>query len=209
MRKSINKTTVIIVLAVFLTLSIGYALFSDTITIEGTATAQGNFDIEATCQTGLLVGISKDDFPKVEQGYSNDTCYVTNDKVTYSVDLNYPGATRYFTLKLTNIGDIDAKIDTENLVTKNNDSICVDGHNGEANGEIEDNECSNEYSNVIFSGFSELGAVEKDGNIYIPSDELFANLAAEFVLIENDKAYYVLKPGNSIYIIFESSACVM
>ena len=53
MRESINKTTVIIVLAVFLTLSVGYALFSDTITIEGTATAQGNFDLTATCNTGV------------------------------------------------------------------------------------------------------------------------------------------------------------
>ena len=43
MRKSINKTVVIIVLALFLTISVGYALFSDTITIEGTATAQDKF----------------------------------------------------------------------------------------------------------------------------------------------------------------------
>ena len=34
MRKSINKTTVIIVLAIFLTISVRYALFSDIITIE-------------------------------------------------------------------------------------------------------------------------------------------------------------------------------
>ena len=49
MKKTMNKTTVIIVLALFLSISVEYALFSDTITIEGTATAQGTFDIKVTC----------------------------------------------------------------------------------------------------------------------------------------------------------------
>ena len=39
-------------LALLLVLSVGYALFSETITINGTATAKGNFDMTATCQSG-------------------------------------------------------------------------------------------------------------------------------------------------------------
>ena len=42
-----NKKNKILVgcLALLLVLSVGYALFSDTITINGTATAKGSFDI--------------------------------------------------------------------------------------------------------------------------------------------------------------------
>ena len=36
-------------LALLLALSVGYALFSETITINGTATAKGSFDIGFEC----------------------------------------------------------------------------------------------------------------------------------------------------------------
>lgn len=46
-----------------LALSVGYALFSETITINGKATAKGNFDITATCTPGLLdiMGLTNED----------------------------------------------------------------------------------------------------------------------------------------------------
>ena len=112
MRKSINRTTVIIVLAIFLTLSVGYALFSDTITIEGTATAQGNFDITATCQAGYsadLINIGFFESADQEQdGFVNDTCTVSDDTVTASVELEQPGSARSFTINMKNTGSIDA-----------------------------------------------------------------------------------------------------
>mgnify|MGYP003308183578 CR=1 FL=1 len=45
--KVMNKKNKILVgcLSLLLVLSVGYALFSETITINGTATAKGNFDI--------------------------------------------------------------------------------------------------------------------------------------------------------------------
>ena len=46
-----NKKNKILVgcLALLLVLSVGYALFSETIEINGTATAKGDFDITYTC----------------------------------------------------------------------------------------------------------------------------------------------------------------
>lgn len=115
MRKSINKTTVIIVLALFLTLSVGYALFSDTITIEGTATAQGNFDITTTCSAGYsddIIEISGGELSRdMDQiGFANSICNVNDDMVTMTTDLLYPGANRIFTIKMTNTGSIPAII---------------------------------------------------------------------------------------------------
>ena len=52
-----NNKILIGCLALLLVMSVGYALFSDTITVTGTATAKGNFDVTATCQTGLASNI--------------------------------------------------------------------------------------------------------------------------------------------------------
>ena len=44
-----NKNMIIIgVIAILLTVAVGYALFSDTLTINGTATAQGDFSFSVT-----------------------------------------------------------------------------------------------------------------------------------------------------------------
>ena len=117
MKKTMNKTTVIIRLALFLSISVGYALFSDTITIEGTATAQGNFDIEATCLTTIPeelgnalngeIYIKMNQHP--ENGYKDEKCTVNGNKVNYSIGLEYLGAMKYYAIKFENIGSIDAK----------------------------------------------------------------------------------------------------
>ena len=121
MRKSINKTTVIIVLAIFLSLSVGYALFSDTITIEGTATAQGNFDMTATCQTGYSEDwINLEEFESEDEGqsgYINDICTVSNDTITASVELKQPGSARTFKKNIKNTGSIDAYLKLDSKLT--------------------------------------------------------------------------------------------
>ena len=50
-----NKSNKILlgVLSFVVVCVVGYALFSEKITVTGTATASGNFDINYTCQTGL------------------------------------------------------------------------------------------------------------------------------------------------------------
>ena len=98
-----------------LILSVGYALFSETITINGTATAKGNFDIAVTCQTGLanIDGLYHNAFnalvgPEDENSYSEDSCTVVDNTVSFKTNLNAPGAMRYYTIKVTNNGTIDA-----------------------------------------------------------------------------------------------------
>ena len=102
-------------LALLLVLSVGYALFSETITINGTATAKGSFDIGVTCQTGLanVTGLEENAIeslkgPGNEGSFSGDTCTASGNKVTFNTNLNAPGAMRYYTIKATNNGTIDA-----------------------------------------------------------------------------------------------------
>ena len=50
--KNEKKSKILIgCLALLLVMAVGYALFSETITINGTATAKGDFDISFTCET--------------------------------------------------------------------------------------------------------------------------------------------------------------
>ena len=210
MRKTMNKTTVIIVLAIFLTISVGYALFSDTITIEGTATAQGNFDMEVvSCTPGALPGTDTNHIAVYEEkGYENDTCIVSSDKnkTTFNVDLLYPGAARHFTVKLKNVGTIDAMTRLDSLdatSSANRDSkFCEDGYNGEKNGEIEDSECRAPGIGYpeIEGYFQGVAAIEDDkGNIVYMTDDNTATEISKYAVIKDGVVYVKIPPNYSIY----------
>ena len=96
-------------LALLLVMVAGYALFSQNLTINGTAKAQGEFSLSMTCTPGILDEIKNYDAGYGSQsGYSNDSCSVENDTVTFHADLAYPTARRYFTIKIVNTGSITA-----------------------------------------------------------------------------------------------------
>lgn len=100
------------VLAFVLVCVVGYALFSESITVTGTATASGDFNMTATCYTGIYdkSGLTSEDLDfGPEGGYTNDTCKVNGDKVVMNTTLLYPSAARHFTIKFTNTGSITAE----------------------------------------------------------------------------------------------------
>ena len=199
-----NIFFIMIGIALVLVISVGYALFSETIAIKGTAKAEGTFDITAYCGTGLpetttprtgynrLIGGSSQIFE--EKGYSNDSCNAdnVNNIITFTTDLDYPGAQRYFYAKYKNTGTIDAIIDlsgdgileySKQRCTGENYNTCVDD---EGNFDIGD-----------FIGFS------KDDStiIYTLSDNY--NNWSEFVDLTNYKI--ILKPGESMYFTVQAS----
>ena len=135
-------------LALLLVMTVGYALFSENITINGTATAKGDFVVETTCVPGIssdlysenITGAFGEDnigdydnpsdllanYP--EGAYKNDSCIVTDNKVSFKTEFSMPGARRYFTVKISNTGSIPITIDDntssenvtiEAIVTKN------------------------------------------------------------------------------------------
>ena len=194
MRKSINKTTVIIVLAVFLTLSIGYALFSDTITIEGTATAQGTFDIEGSCVTQFseefesMLDSSYDDF-----GYKNLNCGVSDDgaKVSYSVEFEYPGAQKDYAYSFTNNGTIKAELSDVITFFNNFAQLTVNIYNSTTN--ILEETVSQEGN---FFELEDLFFQDKNGNYINANNDLYINYFDE----DNGKIY--LNPGDTMYIVY-------
>ena len=106
-------------LALLLVMVAGYALFSQKLTINGTAKAQGEFSLSMTCTPGILDEIKNYDADYGSQsGYSNDSCSVENDTVTFHADLAYPTARRYFTVKVVNTGSVTAVDESVDVLTQ-------------------------------------------------------------------------------------------
>lgn len=100
-----QSIAIIGVIAFVLAVAVGYALFSETLTINGTATAEGNFDVEFTSvETPTCVGFS---------GTCDATTLtkISEDKNSLTVTVNkleYPGAYVEIPVTVTNKGSIPA-----------------------------------------------------------------------------------------------------
>ena len=106
---------VIIFVMFCLSLTVGYALFSETITINGTATARGTFDV-----------VFKNAIVKTEVGSTEASAVVSGDGNTLTLTvpkLEYPGAYVEFTVDAVNEGTIPAVLKgiTESGLTSNPD----------------------------------------------------------------------------------------
>lgn len=121
--KTKSKNYLIILLIVLLlSLAVGYAAFSDVLTISGTANANGTFDLEFQNATvDSAVGCDQ----------VNTTATISADKDTLTVkvkDLAYPGAGAQFTTEIVNTGSIPAKVSS--VTPKNitgSDNIKIEG----------------------------------------------------------------------------------
>ncbi len=111
-----NKLIIAAVVLVGLA-SVAYAAFSQLLTINGTGTAAGNWDVEiisitAKSQTGATDQASTPSF--------------TSTTATFDVNLAYPGATSSYDVVIQNKGSIPAKLSTLTDLTATNALTPVD-----------------------------------------------------------------------------------
>lgn len=102
-----QNIAIIGVIAFVLAVAVGYALFSETLNINGTATAKGDFDVEFT-EVGT---ITKSGYTDVDG--TNDIAVISADKNTLTVKVNkldYPGAYVEIPVTITNKGSVPAKL---------------------------------------------------------------------------------------------------
>ena len=107
-----NKKNKILVgcLSLLLVLSVGYALFSETITINGTATAKGSFNIDgSTCE--VVTEANQISGERYTTGGSG-TCKIENGVIKTTSNLTKPGDQVWFRVNLKNTGTITAKLKT-------------------------------------------------------------------------------------------------
>ena len=204
-----NIFYIMIGIALVLVISVGYALFSETIQIKGTAKAEGSFNITADCHSGLpendtpLTGYNQLIGPlgstlSADNGYANDSCTPDNQNniVSFQTDLKYPGAVRNFTVKFTNTGTIDAV-------------LVGDGENPGITAPVMQRCTGENYQTCVASDETNIGfdvrAYSKSGNnnntiIYTLNDNYQS--WQDFIDLENGRL--VLKPGESMYVVYEA-----
>ena len=166
-------------------MSVGYALFSDTITINGSATAKGEFELTTTCDMDAealkLVQLA-------DVGSSSDAkISCEGNVVNASATLDYPGSKKFFRVMVTNTGTIPAKL---KQVTELNNPEEVYCNIDECVPQIE-NGVSND--NKTNSGWAALYA---DMSVW----EDYSTEAIGFeVFFDSEHFNSVLNPGETAY----------
>lgn len=117
MKANDKKYFIVSLFIVLLSLGVGYAIFSETLNIAGTATVTGNFDVEFAAAT-----VS-------ENEHSNDaTAVISVDKNTLTInapDLRQPGAEVTVNATVENVGNIGAELLSVNLTGDDDEDIIV------------------------------------------------------------------------------------
>lgn len=111
-----QNIAIIAVIALVLAVSVGYALFNQTLTITGTAKASGNFDVQFT----TIGDIASDGYTDTNAVEGEDASAAkariakiddTGHKLTITVDkLSYPGAYVRVPVTVQNKGTIPVKL---------------------------------------------------------------------------------------------------
>lgn len=163
MKKAKNKKFLIILLVVVLLgLAVGYAAFSDTLRITGTATAGGTFDMEF-----LQSGTSISDAQGINATESSAT--VSSDKNTLTVtikDLSYPGAGAKVNTVIHNAGSIPAKVKSVTTNLPSGNAIKVNGLDAITTSHpviAADGTCNLSFTVVWDESVNELSDAEKSG----------------------------------------------
>lgn len=106
MKKMRKRQGIVVLIVILLALAIGYAAFSSTLTINGTATGTGNWDVRfETVSLKNSTGSTDSN-----HGEASITTTTTNDTITATVELAYPGDGVILEAVVKNNGNTPAKL---------------------------------------------------------------------------------------------------
>ena len=205
-----NKSNKILigVLSFVVVCVVGYALFSETITVTGTATASGDFSFEKKC----FAGDSRNVYQDLKQGgYGTESCTVNGDTVSISSELLYPSAQRLYTIEMKNTGAIDGMVKVnEALFPDQASTLQIKSVSLELYNKSDDTlyKTYNYLTDDTPGDYGEtfpvhLALLTKEGQLLI-TDELL--LSSGRVYQKSNEEYYLkIKPGDTLlqYIIAE------
>lgn len=131
MAKTKKKNSLLVVLFVLLiAISVGYAAFAQTLNINGTASANGNFKLKFTDY--------KID-PNIGAEDSTASISASGDTLSVDMQLKYPGAGGVVTATITNTGSIPAKLKDVNFTGTDDSDISITYDNAVVGEVIEPN----------------------------------------------------------------------
>ena len=135
MKKTKKNGAIIVLIVLLLALAVGYAAFSSTLTINGTATGTGSWDVKFT-DAGLY---KADGTTPADSKYGSATIgktTVDGDTITATVNLAYPGDGVLLKAVVTNNGKTEAKLKNFTITNNSADLEVTKADDGPANDEV-------------------------------------------------------------------------
>lgn len=118
MKKQKKNYVVIALVVLLLALAVGYAAFSQTLTISGTVAGKATWDVKFTSVT------LKDAEGKADTNHGTVTLAEDGKSATAEIKLSYPGDAVMLEAVVTNAGTVDAKL-TNITVSGADDDIII------------------------------------------------------------------------------------
>lgn len=131
MKKSKKNYAIIVLVVLLLAIAIGYAAFSSTLTINGTAIGTGSWDVKFT-ETGLY---GSDGTTTADIAYGSATIGDEGTTITATVNLKYPGDGVLLKAVVKNAGKTDAVLKKFTITGADNDLEVTKATSGPADGE--------------------------------------------------------------------------
>ena len=201
-QESKKKYVLAVVIVLLLALAVGYAAFSDILTITGTANVAQNADFDVHFKETSAVVASVGCTASVSRGADDQGD--ANDKLTVTVsDLAYPGAGEYIKAVVENSSSVPVKVKqltTQTNLTGNGGAIKITGLNSIATDSGDTTIAANGGTCEIYF------TVEWDSNVTTISAADRAGFTFE-VGIEYEQATAVLEvtPKNAVNFVGASS----
>ena len=189
-----NNKILVGCLALLLVMSVGYALFSDTITINGSATAKGDFNLVTTCDMNIdaiNAALGEGNGPAELGSVTDAKISCEGNVVNASATLGYPDSQKWFRIMIKNTGTIPAKL---KQVTELNNPDTVYCNKDECVGQIENStlyktdQGQSYVEAVLYQGYDFNDY--QDGEVF--SDAIFDTEQFDAVLDPGETAYFYI-----------------
>ncbi len=211
-----NNKLLIGMLAFVVACVVGYALFSENITVTGSATASGDWGITASCSDTIPAAVVDDyETTDVQGGFEKDSCEASANTIIANTTLLYPSAMKLYHGEYKNTGSINAvfKIGTD-LTNVLGGAASEDGA---LSAELK---LYNKETNALYktyTGYEALNATDNYGFAYI--DKVYIkSITGEYLNTKteilgnnslykdsNGNYYLQIKPGESIVFILSAN----
>ena len=114
--KQSKKYLIVVLIIALLAITLGYSLFLSELSITGTATASGSWDVH-------FKNVTKD-FTEDDDNYA--TLKDSNKTLDVAVKLEYPGDSKTITVNIANDGELDAKLTAFTINAKDGTPTTID-----------------------------------------------------------------------------------
>lgn len=185
-------------LLLLVTLSVGYAAFSENVLVTGTSKSQGTFDMVPKCYLGSGAGLGgRSDLSK--GGYNSCSCNVSGNSVTLSTNLEYPTSARYFVVDMTNSGSLPVLYNKANLQITN---AIISKYNSNGNIIETYNKSTDSTNYTTYSKLYGQWGVQATLLVDAAGKQHFYDNASNYAKDSSGNIYLMINPGETLSIVF-------